>query len=315
MARVCNKLNGASCSIAATRAGSSGQPSGQRADTFGSSTNEVLTPLFFRAGKEFRCRAVLAALVWAMQMAPLQGLSEAVRVRHPEGTLHGFLSLTTEQGQVLAEGDLIETVRGDRVTSRLTFHFKDGSVDDETTVFTQKGVFRLISDHHVQRGQYFPTQLDMHIDVGKGTVVTKWKEKDGKEQEATEQMKLPTDLSNGLVTPVVKNLSAEAAETKVSMVVSTPKPRVVTLVMRPMGPAPFSLAGFERKGLQYEIKIELGGIVGLIAPVVGKSPPNIYMWIQGGEVPVFLRETGPLFEGGAILSINLIGPSWPEGRH
>jgi hypothetical protein len=258
---------------------------------------------------------VLAALFCAMQMAPVQGLCEAVRVRHPEGTLHGFLSLTTEQGQVLADGDLIEVVRGDRVTSRLTFHFKDGSIDDETTVFTQKGVFRLISDHHVQRGQYFPTQLDMHIDVGKGTVVTKWKEKDGKEQEATEQMKLPTDLSNGLVTPVVKNLSPEAAETKVSMVVSTPKPRVVTLVMRPMGPTPFSLAGFERKGLQYEIKIELGGIVGLIAPVVGKSPPNIYMWIEGGEVPVFLRETGPLFEGGAILSINLIGPSWPEGKH
>jgi hypothetical protein len=247
-------------------------------------------------------------------MVPVQGLSEQVRVRHPEGTLHGFLSLTNEQGEVLADGDLIEIVRGDRVTSRLTFHFKDGSIDDETTVFTQKGVFRLISDHHVQHGQYFSTQLDVLVDVPKGTVVTKWKEKDGKEQEATEQMKLPQDLSNGLVTPVVKNLSPNAAETKVSMVVSTPKPRVVTLVMRPMGPAPFSLAGFERKGLQYEIKIELGGIVGLIAPVVGKAPPNIYMWIEGGEVPIFLRETGPLFEGGAILSINLIGPSWPESK-
>jgi hypothetical protein len=271
----------------------------------------VFTPLLFRAGKDFRCCLLLAALAWAVQIATLQGRSEPVRVRHPEGTLHGFLSLTTDQGQVLADGDLIEVVRGDRVTSRLTFHFKDGSVDDETAVFTQKGVFRLISDHHIQRGPYFPTQLDLSIDVPKGTVVTKWKEKDGKEQESKEQMKLPPDLYNGLVTPVVKNLSPDAAETKVSMVVSTPKPRVATLVMRPLGPAPFSLAGFERKGLQYEIKIELGGIVGLIAPVVGKAPPNIYMWVEGGEVPIFLRETGPLFEGGAILSINLIGPSWP----
>jgi hypothetical protein len=271
----------------------------------------VFTPLLFRAGKDFRCCSLLAALAWAVQIATLQGRSEPVRVRHPEGTLHGFLSLATDQGQVLADGDLIEVVRGDRVTSRLTFHFKDGSVDDETAVFTQKGVFRLISDHHIQRGPYFPTQLDLSIDVPKGTVVTKWKEKDGKEQESKEQMKLPPDLYNGLVTPVVKNLSPDAAETKVSMVVSTPKPRVATLVMRPLGPAPFSLAGFERKGLQYEIKIELGGIVGLIAPVVGKAPPNIYMWVEGGEVPIFLRETGPLFEGGAILSINLIGPSWP----
>jgi hypothetical protein len=240
--------------------------------------------------------------------------AEPVRVHHPEGTLHGFLSLTTEQGQVLAVGDLIEIVRGDRVTSRLTFHFKDGSLDDETTVFTQRGVFRLVSDHHIQRGPYFPTQLDMNIDVVKGTVVTRWKGKDGKEQVSSEKMKLPPDLYNGLVTPVVKNLRTDAPETKVSMIVATPKPRIVTLAMSPLGPAPFSVAGSERKALQYEIKIELGGIVGLIAPVVGKEPPNIYMWIEGGEVPVFLRETGPLFEGGSVLSISLVGPGWPENR-
>jgi hypothetical protein len=274
----------------------------------------VLTTLLFRAGKELRCWLVISELACALGILPSRAISEPIRVRHPEGTLHGFLSLTTEQGQVLAYGDLIEIVRGDRVTSRLTFHFKDGSLDDETTVFTQHGVFHLISDHHVQRGPYFPTQLDLNIDTSKGTVITETKDKDGKKQESTEHMKLPPDLYNGLVTPIVKNLSPGTPETKVSMIVSTPKPRVVTLVMRPMGTAPFSLAGFERKGLQYEIKIELGGIVGLIAPIVGKSPPNIYMWVEGGEVPIFLRETGPLFEGGAILSINLIGPSWPENK-
>jgi len=262
----------------------------------------------------FRCWTALAALVCLTSIVPLRASGEAIRARYPEGTLHGFLSLTTEQGQVLASGDLIQTVRGDRVTSRLTFRFKDGSLDDETTVFSQRGTFRLISDRHIQSGPYFSTQLDMSIDVPKGTVLTKWKDKDGKEQESTEHMKLPPDLYNGMVTPIVKNLSPDASETKVSMIVSTPKPRVVTLLIRPMGPSPFSLAGFPRKGRQYEIKIELGGIVGLIAPVVGKAPPNIYMWIEGGEVPVFLRETGPLFQGGASLNINLIGPSWPQGE-
>ena len=79
---------------------------------------------------------------------------------------------------------------------------------------TQRGVFRLISDHHIQRGPYFPTQLDMNIDVGKGTVVTRSKDKDGKEQVSTEHMKLPPDLYNGLVTPIVKNLSAGCAGNK-----------------------------------------------------------------------------------------------------
>jgi len=284
----------------------------QRPGTFRTSRNEVLTPRLFRPRKGRRFSFSLAALACGLPFFALRAAAEPIHVRHPEGTLHGFLSLTTETGQVIASGDLIETVRGDRVTTHLTFHFKDGSLDDETTVFTQRGVFRLISDHHIQRGPYFPTQLDMNIDVPKRTVATRWKDKDGKEQNSTEHLKIPPDLCNGLVTPVVRNLSPGAAETKVSMIVSTPKPRIVTLLIRPLGTAPFSLAGFGRKALHYEIKIELGGIAGLIAPVVGKAPPNIYMWIEGGEVPIFLRETGTLFEGGAILAISLIGPTWPE---
>ncbi len=234
-------------------------------------------------------------------------------MRHPEGTLHGFLALTTEQGQVLAIGDLIEIVRGDRVTSHLTFHFKDGSLDDETTVYTQRGVFRLISDHHIQRGPYFPHPIDMMIDVVKGIVVTRSPGKDGKDESATDRIKMPADLYNGLVTPVIKNVSPDAGETKVSMIVSTPKPRLVTLVIMPMAPQTFYLAGSPRKSSVYEIKIELGGIAGVIAPVIGKQPPNISMEILGGELPAFLRETGPLFEGGAVLSISLIGPTWPAG--
>jgi hypothetical protein len=243
----------------------------------------------------------------------LLAAAEPIKVRHPEGTLHGFLALTTEQGQVLAIGDLIEMVRGDRVTSHLTFHFKDGSLDDETTVYTQRGVFRLISDHHIQRGPYFPHPIDMMIEVVKGIVVTRSPGKDGKDESATDRIKMPADLYNGLVTPVIKNVSPDAGETKVSMIVSTPKPRLVTLVIMPMAPQTFYLAGAPRKSSVYEIKIELGGIAGVIAPVIGKQPPNISMEILGGELPAFLREAGPLFEGGAVLSISLIGPTWPAG--
>lgn len=273
-----------------------------------SSTEKVHLQRIPSPGLAIRCWRYVALLVCAVS---LLAAAEPVRVRHPEGTLHGFLALTTEQGQVLAVGDLIEIVRGERVTSRLTFHFKDGSLDDETTVYTQRGVFRLISDHHIQRGPSFPHPIDMTIDVAKATVVTRSPGKDGKDEIATDRIKIPADLYNGLVTPVIKNVSPDAGETKVSMIVSTPKPRVVTLVIMPMTPETFYLAGFSRKASVYEIKIELGGIAGVIAPVIGKQPPNISMEILGGEMPAFLRETGPLFEGGAVLSISLIGPTWP----
>jgi hypothetical protein len=236
--------------------------------------------------------------------------AEPIAARHPEGTLHGFLALTTEQGQVLADGDVIEIVRGDRVTSHVTFHFKDGSLDEETTVYTQHGIFRLISDRHIQRGPFFPHPLDMTIDVARGVVVTRSSGKDGKDEVATDRIKMPPDLYNGLVTSVIKNISPDAGETKVSMIVSTPKPRLVTLDILPQAPETFHLAGVARKATVYQIKIELGGIAGVVAPVIGKQPPDIYLSIENGQVPVFLREMGPLFEGGAVMTISLIGPTW-----
>lgn len=258
-------------------------------------------------GLAIRCRHCAAVLAFAFSIL---AAAAPIAVRHPEGTLHGFLALTTEQGQVLADGDLIEIVRGDRVTTHLTFHFKDGSLDEETAVYTQRGVFRLISDHHIQRGPYFSHPLDMTIDVAKGVVVTRLPGKDGKDEVATDRVKMPTDLYNGLVTPVIKNVSPDAGETKVSMIVAAPKPRIVTLDIMPQAPETFYLAGFPHKSSVYEIKIELGGIAGVIAPVIGKQPPNIFMSLESGQLPAFLRETGPLFEGGAILTISLIGPTW-----
>ena len=263
-------------------------------------------------GLSVRCGRFAAVLVCA---AHLLAPAEPVPAHHPEGTLHGFLALTTEQGQVLADGDLIEVVRGDRVTSHLTFRFKDGSLDEETAVYTQHGVFRLISDHHIQRGPYFPHPLDMTIDVTKGVVVTRSPGKDGKDEVSTDRVKMPADLYNGLVTPAVKNISPDTGETRIAMIVAAPKPRIVTLVITPRAPETFYLAGLPRKATVYEIKIELGGIAGVIAPVIGKQPPNISMQILGGEMPAFLRETGPLFEGGAPLSITLIGPTWSAASH
>src|ERR1700730_67883 len=82
--------------------------------------------------------------------------AEPVTVRHTEGLVHGFLVLRTLDGASIADGDLIQVARGDRVTSRMVFHFKDGAVHDETAVFSQQRHFRLISDHLVQKGPVFP---------------------------------------------------------------------------------------------------------------------------------------------------------------
>jgi hypothetical protein len=94
---------------------------------------------------------------------------------------------------VVAVGDLFQVVRGDRVTARLLFRFKDGSVDDETTVFSQRGNFQLVTDHHIQKGPSFPQPMDLSIDVPSGQVTVRSTGKDGKEEVRSEHLDLPPD--------------------------------------------------------------------------------------------------------------------------
>ena len=233
-------------------------------------------------------------------------------MRYKEGTVHGFLALRSKEGRVLAVGDLFQVVRGDQVTSRLLFRFKDGSVDDETSVFSQRGNFQLITDRHIQKGPSFPIPIDLSIDVRSGQVTVRSTGKDGKEEVKSEYLDLPTDLVNGLILSVAKNILPETPETKVSMVVATPKPRLVKVAISPHGEEPFSLVGSRRKAMRFVLKIELGGVGGVVAPLIGKAPPEIQIWIIGGKAPAFVREEGPLYQGGPVWTIQLTSPVWPD---
>jgi hypothetical protein len=259
------------------------------------------------------CRlSMMAMLLCAM---PLGATAETVAARHLEGTLHGYLVLKTEEGKVAAVGDLLQSVVGDRVTSHTVFHFKDGSLDDETAVFTQRGVFRLISDHHIQKGPFFAHPSDVLVDTRSGEVTVKSTGKNGSEETKTEHMKLPPDLYNGLIVSIAKNFPANTQEMDVSMVVATPRPRLIKLAISPKGEDSFSLAGVERKALHYEIKIQLGGAAGVVAPLIGKQPPNVEIWIEGGQIPGFVAEQGQSAEDGPITSIQQTGPTMPSPAH
>ncbi len=238
--------------------------------------------------------------------------SARVPVRFVMGTIHGFLELRSDDGRVIASGDLVQVAHGSQITARLTFHFKDGSLDDETTVFSQRRNFQLITDHHIQKGPSFPKPIDLFIDCRSGKVTVRSTEKDGKEEVKTSQLHLPPDLANGLVSAIVENLRPGATETKVSMLAATPSLRLVTLSISSRGEESFSVAGAPRKANHYEIKIELGGVAGVVAPMIGKQPPNIQLWIIGGQAPTFIREQGQLYPDSPIFTIELVSPTWPD---
>lgn len=61
--------------------------------------------------------------------APLR--AEIISVRHVEGATHGFLVVHNTAGEAIAYGESIQDTKHGLVTSRLTFHFKDGSLYDD----------------------------------------------------------------------------------------------------------------------------------------------------------------------------------------
>jgi len=232
-------------------------------------------------------------------------------VHKVQGTYHGFLELISPDGQVVAYGDSTQVVHGDEITAETLFTFKDGSIDDETTVYTQHHTFQLISDHHVQKGPFFPHPTQVFINARTGQVFTRTTGKDGKGEFRTDHLKLPADLANGMVPLVIENMESAAQKT-VSLVVSTPKALLVSLVISKVGEDSYSLVGTTRKATHYEIKIVLGGIAGVVAPLIGKAPPNIEMWAVTGQAPTFVKEQGPIYADGPVMTVQLISPDWPD---
>jgi hypothetical protein len=233
-----------------------------------------------------------------------------ITVRHIEGLVHGFLVMRTMDGNIIAEGDLAQTVKGPEVTSRLVFHFKDGSLQDETTTFSQVKSFRLLSDHLIQKGPAFKTPMDLTVDGVTGDVTVRYADDQGKPKESMERLNIPANLANGMVPLLLKNVPSGASQWTLSMVVATPKPRLVKLAVSVAGRDSFSVGTSSYKAIHYVAKIDLGGVTGVVAPIVGKQPQDSHVWIMDSKAPVFLRSEGPQFEGGPSWQVELTSPTW-----
>ena len=251
-----------------------------------------------------RCLAQIFSLLLLSSLPVISPSAHAdpIPVRYPQGSSHAFLALRTLEGALVATGEETQTVRGDRVTSRLIFHFHDGSIDDDTTIFTQRRVFRLISDHHIQHGPTFPHPLDFLVDAVSGQVTARTP--DGKVTD--KHFDLPPDVSNGLPPNLLLSIPSSAPATTISYIMPGTSPRLIHVVIKPTGIAPFTVGSLQRKATDYTLHVELGGITGVVVPLIGKQPPDYHIWIQSGTPPAFVREEGPLYEGGPIWRMEAI---------
>lgn len=256
-------------------------------------------------------RKLLSRAGWLLSLSlacPAFSRAEPVAVRFVESPAHRLLVLKSVDGKTLASGEMMQHVLGGRVTSQVIFRFSDGSLHDETTVFSQNDVLRLLSYHLVQQGPSFRWTLDMTMNIETGQVVVRHREKGNEEEVETSKLELPPDVANGMVVSVLKNLGAKTKSASASFVAATPDPRPVKLAITDAGSEPFSIAGSSRRATHYVIKAEIGGLAGFLAPLVGKQPPDTHVWIFEGPAPAFVKSEGPLFYGGPIWRIELTSP-------
>ena len=233
--------------------------------------------------------------------------AEQIPVRHVEGVTLGFLVLRNPRGETLAYGDWKQVVKPDGlVVGDLRFEFKDGSFYEEITKYTQSGKFRLLSDQVVQKGPSFKEQTESWIDAETGEVTVRTSEK-GKDKTTTEHLDLPEDVSNGLLFVHLKNVDP-SAETTVSFVAASTKPRVVKWNIVPGPEKTIKIGLMRQKAQHYIVKTKIEGPAGAIAPLIGKQPPDIHIWLVKSEAPTFVEFEGPLSQDTPVWRIELIAP-------
>jgi hypothetical protein len=236
--------------------------------------------------------------------------AEQVSVKHIQLARHEFMVARSETGKVIARVEFTEDVQGDEVTMRLTYHFADGSIDDETTTYRQQSTFRLVRNRHIQKGPFFAKPVDFTVEAATGTATSRTADKNGKIRAESQHMDLPDDLANGFVGTLLLNVPPNTTPFRVGILAPVFGGRLIRILISPEGEQPFQKSGQNLKATVFRVHPELGGVLGVIATLLGLQPKDVMVWILEGEQPAVVRVVGQLGGSGPVLSSELEGTSF-----
>lgn len=247
-----------------------------------------------------------------MALSSCSAGANPIPVRFAEGVTRGFLVLRSADGGKIGNGDLLQVPNGDRVESRLILRFDDGSLHDETVVFSQAKVFTMLSYRLRQTGPTFPYDLDASLTREGGRYTVRSKSHDAEKEEVDSgSLDLPADVYNGMIPILVKNLPEKGGET-VHIVAFSPKPHVIGLELAPAEERKVLAGDVSKTATGYLLKPQLGVVLKLFASLMGKVPPDSHCWVIRDEVPAFMAFEGPLYVETPIWRIEVVSPQWAQ---
>ncbi|MFZ1014006.1 MAG: hypothetical protein WAN28_11735 [Terracidiphilus sp.] len=249
--------------------------------------------------------SVLLAITLGVPMS-----AEQISVRHVQLPMHGFMVARSAAGTVIARVEFSQAVQGSEVTMRLTYRFVDGSIDDETTTYTQQGKLRLVRNHHVQKGPFFAKPVDFAVEASTGMATSRIADKGGKIHVESNRIDLPDDLANGFVGTLLLNVSNNTAPFRVGLLAPLGGGRLVRILISPEGEESFHAAGQNLQATVFRIHPELGGIAGFLAALIGVQPKDVRVWVREGEQPAVVKIEGQLGGYGPVVTSVLQGTSF-----
>lgn len=247
-------------------------------------------------------------LLWPCLLTAAQ-----IPVRFAEGATHGFLVLRTQGGQILAQGDLLEAARGAEIHKTTVFRFSDGSLFEETVVFSQQGFYTLQSYKLDQHGPAFTEDTLISLERATGKYRAETNDHKGGPPKVLEgTLDLPPDVYNGMIPTVVKDIPKGAGET-IHFVAFTPEPRLIQLEITPSGEQKVMVGKAAMTAVHFVLKPLLGAWLRIFATVLGRVPPDGHVWIIDSDVPAFVGFEGQLFSTNPVWRIDLLSPARPFG--
>lgn len=234
-----------------------------------------------------------------------------IEVLYPEGVSEGFVTLTSRDGKKLADGELSQVTTGaDRLASRLTFRFTDGSLYDETVTFSQKKHLAMLSYQLTQRGPAFPEPVTVSLNGETGHYQVRRHEQPKNEQTISGRLDLPSDVYNGMTITALKNLRGKTGAS-IHMVVFNPEPKLYELdlnLVEDEETRNTNRTEAKARAAHYILTPKLGWFMSALAALIRKTIPEYHFWLIKKDAPAFVRFEGSLYPDGPIWRIEQVSP-------
>jgi hypothetical protein len=173
---------------------------------------------------------ILALLLAAAAVQPIP-------IRFPLGTLHGFPSMSDAQGRVIADGEMMQQVAGEKVVVHIQWLFADGLRADERDEFRAGTTLSQEQYAWVEtRGGVEQRRFEVDFSTGKASASVR--DGKGRVKHQEQRLQLPAGRSFGgfgAAIAVSQLALASGGTAEFTFVAFTPAPHAITLLVRREG--------------------------------------------------------------------------------